>query len=163
MWLKQKQKKGDLCTLDRPHFVLIADYKYYLVHCWTCICNAFSCTSFIYSVVQPPFSSFPKLFRRFVFQRNLSSWHYWPINHITLLVFFFFFPILSVIAVLLLPMYFYAETFLSPLTLIWSETNLFFESRWDSKVVESTNHFSVTWIMSFQPFRIFLSVLIDSW
>jgi len=27
--------------LGRSHFVLTADYEYYLVHCWTCICNAF--------------------------------------------------------------------------------------------------------------------------
>jgi len=76
-----------------------------------------------------PFSSFQKLFRRFVF--HLSSWHYWPVNHITLLVFFSFYPILSLIAVLLpnlLPMYFHAKTFSSPRTSIWSETSLFFKS-----------------------------------
>jgi len=75
-----------------------------------------------------PLSSFQKSFRRFVFRRTLSSWHYWPINQITLLVCLSFFPILSLIAVLLFPIYFYAETFTSPLTLIWSETSLCFES-----------------------------------
>jgi len=123
MWLKRKPKKGDLWTLGRSHFVLIADYE---LHCWTCICNAFSCARFNFPIDHPPFSSFRKLFRRFVFQITLSSWHYWHINHITLLVFFFTIP--SLIAVLLIPIYFYADTFSSPLTLIWSETSLFFRS-----------------------------------
>ena len=62
----------------------------------------------------------------------------------------------------LLPMYLHAETFSSPRTLIWSQTSLFFESpvrlknRWKYKSLW------VTSIMSFQPFRILLCILINS-
>ena len=54
--------------------------------------------------------------------------------------------------------------FLCSLTLIWSETSLVFESpvtlksRWEYKSL-----LRVTSIISFQPFQIFLSVLVDLW
>jgi len=95
----------------------------------TFICNAFYSASFIFPVDHPPFLPSENCSEDLSFKELSSSWHYWSINHITLLIFFSFFPILSLIAVLiLLPIYFHAETFSSPRTLIWSETSLFFES-----------------------------------
>jgi len=47
--------------------------------------------SFFPSITSSPFSSFRKLFLSFVFQITLSSWHHWPINHITLSYLLFLF------------------------------------------------------------------------
>ena len=70
MWQKRKPKK-DLCTVGRSHFVLIADYEYYLVHCWTCVCNAFSCAKFIFPVDHPPPLFFlPKIVQKICLSKN---------------------------------------------------------------------------------------------
>ena len=49
--------------------MLIADHEYYLVHCWTCICNAFSCASFIFPVDHPLFF-LPKIVQKICLSEN---------------------------------------------------------------------------------------------
>ena len=139
IWLKRKPKKEDPCTLGRSDFVLIADYEYYLVPCWTCICSAFSCASLIFPVDHPPFLpsencsedlSFKKLCRRGTTDPSI-------ILHL-LFSFPFIRFFLSLQFYYLLPIYFHAETFSS--AQLWSEVKRvsFSKARWDSKIVEST-------------------------
>jgi len=164
MCLKRKPKKEELCTLGQSHFVLIADYKYYLVHCWTCICNAFSCARFVFTVDHPPFLPAENCLEDLSFKEHC---HRGITDPSIIYPSCFLFLLSDSFSRCSFATYFlciFMQKLSRPLEL-WSEVKRVSSSkaRWDSKIVENTNHFWVTSIMSFQPFRILLSILINSW
>jgi len=162
MWLKRKPKRVIFAHwVDHPT-CFIADYEYF----WYTVELVFVMRFLAQKVSFSPIDQLPSFRNCF---EDLSFKELCPrgtpdpsFNHIilrSLFPIFSFFDSFSHHSFTTSDMFLSEKKtpFSSPPTLIWSETSLFFESPVRSKSCWKYEY------ISFQPFRIYMSVLINSW